>query len=132
MSDIKTNSTREAFDLLVEAVKEEGFIVRDDPERAEVRAYNDKIKFSLTFMPGNRRVLISHGVEVFFAFRGMGLGTEMCKVREQLARKAGVTLLLATVRDDNSAELRVLERCEWKRLTHNEANNCSLWGKQIL
>jgi len=133
MSDIRAQSTSEAFDLLYEAVDHiPGFVVEPDRKHFEVRASSDATKFVLTFMPGNRRVLISHGVEVFPGFRGKGLGTSMCEMREQVARLAGVTLLLATVRDENLAEVRVLEKCGWKRLTQNEENKCSLWGKQLL
>lgn len=88
--------------------------------------------FSLSFMPGNCRTLISHGVVIDEACRGKGYGTADNKLREEAARAAGVTLILATVRDDNAPEIHILEKLGWSRLTQNQVTRCSLWGKQLL
>lgn len=97
----------------------------------DIVCYADEAKFSLSFMPGNRRTLISHDVEVYETCRRRGVGTRMCALREEAAREAGVTLILATVKDDNVAEVKILEKGGWSRLTQNSITGCSLWGKQL-
>lgn len=88
-------------------------------------------KFCLSFMPGNRRTVISHAVEVFPEYRGAGIGTRNSELREEACMEAGITLMLATVKNSNAAEVRVMEKRGWKRLTNNLRTDCSLWGKQL-
>lgn len=88
-------------------------------------------KFSLSFMPGNRRTLISHDVLVESAFRGQGYGKKWLHLREELAREIGVNLLLATVKNDNSIENHLLETNGWKRYTNRKETGVSLWGKEL-
>ena len=87
--------------------------------------------FTVSFMPGNRRILISHGVRIDEGLRGKGLGRKLLKLREEIAREAGVNLLLATVRDDNEIEQHLLITEEWVRLIQRDTE-ISLWGKQLV
>lgn len=128
---MQTASLLEARKLLVDALIERGISI-SGVGHYDITCASPVASFSLSFMPGNRRTLISHAALVKPEFRGKGVGTRMNKLREEAAREAGVTLMLATVRDDNAPEIRVLEKCEWKRLTQNTETKCSLWGKQLL
>lgn len=87
---------------------------------------------SLSFMPGNARVLISHGVYVVDHHRGQGFGLRYAQIREKCAREAGATLLLATVRNDNAPERSLLRKLGWKIFQGNDTYECCLWGKVLL
>jgi hypothetical protein len=56
------------------------------------RAGNDFTAFTLTFMPGNRRVLISSKVVVFEKYRGKGWGACGLAMREEVAKESGCNL----------------------------------------
>jgi GNAT superfamily N-acetyltransferase len=127
---VVTANLREARELLRKELVIRGFDAYEDPtNKYLVRAHDFTTQFSLSFMPGNRRTLISHAVSVHPEYRGKGLGTRNCELREDAARDAGVTLMLATVLDANVAEIRVLEKRSWVRFTQNKSTHCSLWGK---
>lgn len=130
---IHTKSLQEARLWLAQALREVGLHAYEETtSKYTVHGFTmmPASHFSLSFMPGNRRTLISHAVNV--ETPGKGVGTKLCELREQAARKAGVTLMLATVMDSNAAEIAVLTKCGWARLTQNEQTKCSLWGKQLL
>lgn len=122
----------EARQQLAQALRKRGVHGTEaTTDKYRVDAWKGAVSFKLSFLPGNRRTLVSHDVVVTQEYRGQGLGTEACLLRESAAREAGVTLMLATVMDDNVAEVTVLEKCEWRRLTQNKTTKCSLWGKQL-
>jgi len=87
--------------------------------------------FSLSFMPGNRRVLISHRSSIEQGQMNKGFGRRMLDLREQLAREAGANLLLATVKNENAIEIYLLESNGWKRFTNRKETQVSLWGKEL-
>jgi RimJ/RimL family protein N-acetyltransferase len=124
-------STAQALDVLMEAVRSRGVPCTSSATPYGLISKTDIGTFELHFLPGNRRTLVSHGVVINPAHRGKGEGTRLCKLREEAAKVAGVTLLLATVRNDNVAEICVLEKCRWTRLTNNLDTQCSLWGKTL-
>lgn len=130
---IKTNSLSEARYLLRRALRSRGM----SPDHLYLYSNPDKFKvvhatgcFTLSFMPGNRRVLISSDSYVIERERGQGLGRKLLKMREEIAREAGVNLLLATVREDNAIEIHLLETSGWKRFNKRETGVC-LWGKEL-
>lgn len=86
--------------------------------------------FSLTIIPHNKRTLISHSLVVDSMYRGKGFGQKWHELREEVAREAGVNLLLGTVRNDNAPQIHILEKRGWKRLT-NRNTGVSLWGKEL-
>jgi len=127
-----TANLAEARELLRMELVIRGFKATDDPtNKYLIRCSDSTTEFCVSFMPGNRRTVISHAVKVYPEHRGKGIGTRNCELREDAAAAAGVTLILATVKDDNAAEIRVLEKRGWKRLTQNKITHCSLWGKQL-
>lgn len=128
-----TSSLDEARRQLTQALRSRGVHAYEaTTSKYDVFASTSATEFTLSFMPGNRRTVISHAVKVFPDYRNKGIGTQMCKLREDAAREAGITLMLATVVDSNWEEIRILEKCSWVRLTQNLNTHCSLWGKQLL
>jgi len=88
-------------------------------------------KFSMSFMPGNRRTIITHGVLVEPQFRNRGEGRKLLQLRENLAKEAGVNLLLATVKNDNIVEIHLLQTSGWIRFTSRRDTKTALWGKRL-
>lgn len=88
-------------------------------------------RYSVSFMPGNRRTLIFHESFIEPQFRGKGLGRKGLALREEMARETGATLLLATVRDDNKVENELLLSSGWSHFTDNLETGVSLWGKRL-
>ena len=128
MSD--TSGLMESHHRLGRALRRRGLTVME-LTHAFSAEYAGIARFSLSFMPGNRRVLISHGVEVVPEKRGMGTGRKLLKMREEIAREAGANLILATVRNDNAAESHLLETSGWVRFTNRAESGVSLWGKLL-
>ena len=127
---MKTNSLSEARYLLLRAMRTRGF----NPELVGDRSLNvvtPDYNFSLSFMPGNRRVLISHKVFIHPASRNRGLGKKLLAMREELAREAGINLLLATVKNDNEVEIHLLKKAKWERMVNRLGTKTSLWGKKL-
>jgi ribosomal protein S18 acetylase RimI-like enzyme len=91
----------------------------------------DSSEFRLSFLPGNRRILISHGVRIPEDRRGKGLGQKYLRMREEIAREAGVNLLLATVREDNPVEKHLLRKHGWEKLIYRRGTGVSLWAKRL-
>lgn len=127
---VETNSLQHGCYLLQRALRVRGFTAYNINEENSFLASNAFGEFRLTFMPGNRRVLISSHVVVKATLRGKGIGRKMLNMREEIAREAGVNLLLATVREDNAIEIHLLETSGWKRYNQRETGVC-LWGKEL-
>jgi len=87
--------------------------------------------FSIGFLPGNRRVLVSHYSYINHDARNKGFGKRLLIVREEVAKAAGVNLLLATVKNENAVEVHLLKSNGWKRFTNRRDTKTSLWGKQL-
>lgn len=124
-----TSSRQETLYLLSRSLKTRGFEVT-----ATTTGVFDVVHasghFTLTVMPGNRRVLISSNSTIKTSEQGRGLGRKMLNLREDIAKEAGFNLLLATVRNDNAIEIHLLETSGWKRFT-NRDTGVSLWGKEL-
>lgn len=123
---METNSLAQSKYLLERALRTRGFNVYET-----YLAVSSNAQFRLSFMPGNRRVLISSNVIVFEHERGKGVGRRLLGLREECARECGANLLLATVREDNPIEIHLLETSGWKRLNKRETTGVCLWGKEL-
>jgi GNAT superfamily N-acetyltransferase len=88
-------------------------------------------RWSMSFLPGNRRILVCHDVFVETKFRNQGLGRKWLQLREELALEAGCNLLQATVRDDNAVEIHLLQSFKWRRLIDRRETGVSLWTKRL-
>jgi|SRR5690348_94412 len=115
--------------LLGRALRSRGFRV-NEVDSHSFKIENETTHFTLTFMPGNKRVLISSNVKVYPEFQGKKYGTKYLLMREEIAREAKCNLILATVREDNSIEIHLLEKHGWKRFNKRETGVC-LWGKEL-
>lgn len=126
-----TDTLEEARAELLTVLRKYGVKCYPAQEKRGIFAFVDDCVFELHFLPGNRRTIVSHGVFIPPARRGKGLGTIFCAFREKMCREAGITLMLATVRNDNIAEEKVLTKNSWTRFTNNQQTGCSLWGKTL-
>lgn len=107
---------------IIEAIPEVKYVgcYYPDEQTVTIKAYDnpkaewqDRVfQFSLSFMFGCRGVLISHSMQVYPPHGGKGIATRLQKVKERIAQDLKVSLLMATVRDDNAAEKHVIS--EWK------------------
>ena len=129
MSEIRTGCLQEAKYLLERSLRTRGLSVTVEGRTFNVQ--DGATRFSLSFMPGNRRTLISHDVFVEPEHRGKGLGRRWLEERERIARECGATLLLATVRCENKIENHLLKSHGWKRFTSRRDTKTALWGKRL-
>lgn len=123
-----TTCLSQAMYLLRRALNSRGFAVDEHDLAFHVQTATGT--FRLSFLPGNRRVLISSHVHIVFSERGQGLGRKMLKLRDEIAKECGANLLLATVREDNPIQVHLLETSGWKRFNKRETGVC-LWGKEL-
>ena len=70
--------------------------------------------FTLSFLYGCKGILASHGVMVSPEYRGKGLARKLKPIKDRVAKDLQVSVLLATVREDNAAELKVID--DWQHL----------------
>ena len=85
-------------------------------QRATGRPLSRVAGWELHQFPGCALIGISAKVMVEESWRGKGLGDLTLQIRQELARHLGYSELLATVREDNTAEVRVLYRGGWHRI----------------
>lgn len=71
--------------------------------------YKMVVTFSMSFLYGNRGILVSHAMEVDPAYRGKGIATALQPVKERIAKDLKVSLLMATVRAENAPEKAVIK-----------------------
>jgi len=127
---VTTSCLMETAHLLFKGFNSRGFVVyRRGVHEFEMR--HEHGKFSVGLMPGNRRILISFGSFIEPEHRGMGLGKRLLRLRQDVAREAGINLMLATVRDDNRIERHLLRRAGWFILAPRPETRVSLWAKRL-
>lgn len=88
-------------------------------------------RWAMSFLPGNRRILIFHDVFVEPSQRGRGHGRKWLKLREEMARECGANLLQATVKDDNIVEIHLLRSEGWRRIIDRKETGVGLWVKRL-
>lgn len=81
--------------------------------------YNDKktmviSMFRMVQLPGCCGVCVSFHSTVSAEFRSRGIGTLLNKVRMEMARADGYTIMLCTDRMKNEPQRRILEKNGWK------------------
>jgi GNAT superfamily N-acetyltransferase len=69
--------------------------------------------FSFSIFPGNMDVLIFNYVSISFNHRGKGIGQYLHKARLHIARNAGASAVMCTVKGDNETGLHILEKFGW-------------------
>lgn len=80
------------------------------------RGFSPIAKFGMMPMPGCRGICVFHHAEVEEKLRGIGVGTILLRIRTEVAKIAGYSLLLCTVQEINSVERHLLESTMWQRL----------------
>jgi GNAT superfamily N-acetyltransferase len=70
--------------------------------------------FTLSFLYGCKGILISHNMLVSPSFRGQGIAKKLQPIKDKVAKDLKVSVLLATVKDDNAAEKSVIK--DWQHL----------------
>jgi GNAT superfamily N-acetyltransferase len=127
---IRTACAAETLHLLQSGFRRRGFTIYPDG-RYNLQMFHENGHFKVGMMPGNRRVLISFDSFVQPASRGQGLGKKFLRIRQDVAREAGINLMLATVRDDNRIERHLLRRAGWFVLSPRPETGVSLWAKRL-
>lgn len=75
-----------------------------------------KFYFSLTSLPGNEEVFVSHNSYVVPELRANGFGQAMHKEKLELMSNYGGRYALATVDDENQIQKHIMEKNGWKIL----------------
>ena len=70
--------------------------------------------FTLSFLYGCKGILVSHSMQVSPEYRGQGIAKKLQPIKQKIATDLRVSVLIATVRDDNSAEKNVIK--DWDQL----------------
>lgn len=86
--------------------------------------------FSISWMPGNPKIVFFHNVAVDPSVRNRGLGDMFHKIRLAIAHRFGATTALCTVRVANSVERRILERNGWS-IIFSVSDDVILWGRPL-
>ena len=89
--------------------------------------------YELSPFPGNGSVCISHATFIKPWYRGKGHGKKQHSNRLEVARGLGYTYIVATIRDDNAAEVAIVQKNGWRRLDDicDGEHGVSLWGMQL-
>lgn len=71
-------------------------------------------RFSLSFLYGCKGILVSHNMLVSPSYRGKGIAKKLQPIKDRVAKDLMVSILIATVKDDNVAEKKVIK--DWQHL----------------
>lgn len=88
-----------------------------------------------TDFPSCCGIMISRASRLPGVVQGVGLGTALTALREENARRAGKSFVMATTIESNAAERRILEKREWKELGRfknaRTGNTVLIYGKEL-
>lgn len=70
--------------------------------------------FTMSFLYGCKGILVSHNMMVSPCYRGQGIAKKLQPIKDKVAKDLQVSVLLATVKDDNAAEKSVIK--DWQHL----------------
>ena len=73
---------------------------------------NEFGEVEFTQLAGCSAVVISHAMQIYPQWRGKGKSRENLKLRMERARSMGYAIMIATVRQDNAAEIKILSTTE--------------------
>lgn len=80
------------------------------------------VNFRLQELPGCCGILVSYNTAVYPKYRGKGVNSFLQGIKEKIAEANGYTVLVATTRADNAAEIHILEKYGWVR-SYDFVNN---------
>jgi RimJ/RimL family protein N-acetyltransferase len=91
--------------------------------------------YQIVDLPGSSQVAVSIHSFIFPRERGKGHGGRMHKERLDKLKELGYNYVLCTVREDNLAELKILNNNSWTRLDTFQSSSTShriiLFGRSI-
>jgi RimJ/RimL family protein N-acetyltransferase len=101
-----------------------------------MRTSFDGVFGELTTLPGSSQIVVSHGVYTPKYRRGKGFGKSALKKRlEFCSVELGYDYIICTVREDNTAEQRVLGEQGFFRLdkfhSSNSGSDILIFGKRL-
>lgn len=71
---------------------------------------------SLSHLPGDETILVSHNAWVDPAYRRSGVGNFMHRLRLEIARKADARAIICTVANDNDVQQALLRKNGWSSI----------------
>jgi len=87
--------------------------------------------FSLSELPGNCGILVSHGLFINTTFQGRGLGQFLQDLKKKIAMAYGYTIMMCTTLENNSVENYLLKKNGWeisnKFLNKRTMHYCIEW-----
>lgn len=96
-----------------------------NPQGMAYRLDYKGVKSEITHFPGIMcSVGVSNSVVVPSELRGKGLGGEAHKHRLQFAKAQGFRYLMCTIKTDNQAQKRILEKNGWERVYKTMKTYC--------
>jgi len=72
--------------------------------------------YELVTLPGSPQVAVSCRAYIEKEFRGQGWGTQLAEERLKKARDLGYDYIIATVRADNAAQVKIMKNLGWEPL----------------
>lgn len=116
---------------LAHTVRAEGRELHVKVWRTETGAQRPDVgKFSISFLPGCRDVLVFHAVVVDPQWRGRGIGSYLHDVRLRIARAYGAKTVLCTVLSGNSAEKAIIRNAGWRVAIQVNAM-VEMWSREL-
>lgn len=119
------------------AVREQEAAFASQPTRTYV-VYDPKemsviSRFSIAQFPNCRHACLFLGVVVNENYREKGLGKTFHQLRLRIARELGYQRAYCTVASGNRAQVRIMEKYEWKCLTNMPADGeyIGLWQRVL-
>lgn len=91
--------------------------------------------YSISDLPGNSEVGVSHDVEIFPEFRNLGNGQIQHQERLTQLTLMNYVAVVATVRGDNKKEQHILIKNGWHRawtFLNKEGDPVQLWVRSLL
>lgn len=82
---------------------------------------------NLTPLPGCPAIVVSHDVFVPEHMRHNGVGTQACRARIEQCNFLGWDVIMCTAREDNSAEIAILKKNDWKKVHSFKSSRNGAW-----
>lgn len=72
--------------------------------------------WELNNFPGCNQLIVSNHAFIKKEFRGRGIGTKTHELRLQMAKSLGYDAIICTVKSDNIAQKRILDKSNWVKV----------------
>lgn len=91
--------------------------------------------YELNVFPGCNQLVISNHSCIYSEYRGSGLGQRLSEEKIATATEEGFDYMIATVVSTNTAQLKIMEKNDWKQLDvfHNResGNDVIIFGRRL-